>query len=109
MVKIDEKLLSIDRNNLEEECSILPQTMFIWGQKLAAAQREVQASKTLLKLCYAKLNGMVRTNPTESGVMKPTESAIESAILVDRGYQEKQQLLEQAEYNERILFSTVMS
>jgi hypothetical protein len=103
MTDLDENLLTIDLNNLEEDCAEQPKLMAQWSKCLADARKEVKDAKNALKLAAAELSLKIRRSPEDFGIDKATEAAVEAVILTNRDYQIHQENLVGAEYNEDVL------
>ena len=96
-------LLEVRLEHLEEDCAGQSQLMREWGFHKAKAIRAVKDLKKELKLKAAHVGRDVRTNPAEFGLEKATEKAVEEVCLLDADYQDLQDQLIQAEYEEDLL------
>ena len=107
--RLTEDLLVVSLDHLEENCAGQSQLMRQWGFEKAKAIRKVKDLKRLLKLRNAEIGREVRNNPGEFGLDRGTDKAIEEISLLDADYQNLQDQVIQAEYEEDLLSAFVES
>lgn len=103
MNKPDPDLLTIRRNNLDRDCQGHPKLAFEWGENLAGAIKRVKELKNQLKVIAAEIERRVRLQPNKFLLDRVTEKALETITFLDKDYQEVQERLVEAEYEENIL------
>lgn len=84
------KDIAIDKDRLDDEWQDQPLKVELWGGRLVDAQEARDIAKDKLELTYAKIGGMIRSNPADYGLKdKPTESAIQGKIIGSKEYKER--------------------
>lgn len=99
----DKSLLKIDPSNLDKECESLPQTAFVWGEKVAEARKRVKELTQEVKVKAADLDADIRANPESHGLLKVTDDGVKSAIVRAGSYQVIVTKLHEAEYHLEVL------
>lgn len=88
----------IDKNRLDDEWQEQPLKVELWGGRLVDAQEARDIAKDKLELTYAKIGGMIRSDPTKYGLNdKPTEGAIQGMIIRNKEYKEQRKEVRLAE------------
>jgi len=80
-----QRLLVIDRNNLDVECSQYSEILFKIGTACAVAISERDESKLALEQTYASSAQQIRTN-AERNSTKLTEAKVEELVKMDEDY-----------------------
>jgi hypothetical protein len=80
------KDLTIDKFSLDQEWINQPLLFCEWAEKAVEASFERDKAKEQLDLIRAELDGKIRTNPSDYGLEKVTESAIANAIIQTSEY-----------------------
>ena len=83
-----EKDISIDETALDVEWLDQPRLMLKYAQHAARCKAELDRAKEALEVVKAELDRAIRQDPAKYEVKKVTESAIQSAILVQPQYQQ---------------------
>lgn len=81
----------IDQNALDQEWLRQPNLMYDFAMSVADAKRDVDAFKNELEVIKAEISNSVRSAPEQYGLAKVTESAIASAVLQTKEYQDAMQ------------------
>lgn len=84
-----EKDVSIDENALDVELLQQAQLTFTYGSFSSRLNYELSKKKEELDLIKAELDKNIRNNHEEYGIAKITEAAINSAIITNKEYLEK--------------------
>ena len=98
MASIYTEILTIDENQLDKEWINQPNLVFKFSKKQASARKEMDAIKNEIEVVKADLDKQLRLAPEAFGILKVTESAISSAIVLQPQYQEVQNKLNNARY-----------
>lgn len=72
--------LSIDPDNLEQECVQQPLLFFEIGELAAEARSDAKKAKEHVEFIKARLKGNIRSNPQTYGLDKVTDKAVEAAV-----------------------------
>jgi hypothetical protein len=80
--------LPINQFQLELECTNQPSLLAEVGEIASAARAEAKRSKEHLEYVRADLSTKIRKNPETYGLSKATEGAIDSAVTLQKEYQE---------------------
>ena len=80
--------LSIDPDNLEQECVQQPLLFFEIGEVAAEARSDAKKSKEHVEYVKARLKGEMRANPQTYGLDKVTDKSIEAAVQAHDDTQE---------------------
>jgi len=80
--------LSIDPDNLEQECVMQPLLFCQIGELAAEARADAKKAKEHVEYVKARLKGEMRTNPKTYGLDKVTDKAIEAAVQAHPDTQE---------------------
>lgn len=80
--------LTIDPYNLEEECVGQPSLYAEVGELATEARSAAKKAKDALDFTRADLSFKIRKEPGKYGVEKVTEASIESAIIIQKEYQQ---------------------
>jgi hypothetical protein len=102
-------LLTIHADRLDEDCDSNPKLAFEWGEALAEARKNTSLAKNNLKLIAAELDNDIRSNPAKFDLEKATDKAVEACVLTQICYQNAQQELIDAEYEEAVLQAFVFA
>jgi len=79
--------LPIDQFGLEVECRNQPSLLEEMGEIVAEVKRTAKVAKEHLEYVRAGLSDKIRKNPEICGLVKATETAISSAIVLQSEYQ----------------------
>ena len=90
-IRIDEEMLDVEW--------IEQPTLFLkYASHLANTQRDLDDVKQKLDIMKAELDIEIRKNPSQFGIEKITEGAIQSAVLTNTGYQAMYEALLDTKY-----------
>jgi len=93
-----ERITEIDKDNLDVECVALPSAYRRYAFMAAEAKRDVQEAKAELDVVQAGLSQKARATPSVFGIEKVTETAITSAVMCHKAYQDAQKVLFKAQH-----------
>jgi len=79
---------SIDPSRLDLECVTQTDKFFYWAQLAMIANAAVDKAKLHLEVVKAHLDVECRRDPTEFGIAKPTEAAVDAAVRCHSKYQQ---------------------
>jgi len=102
-----EKILHIDKHNLDEEWLAQPEMFFWYAEKLADARADVERAKANLQVTAADLDSQIRERPEDFGIVKTTEAALKAAVLCQDDYREAQRVLIEAEHTSDLFDAAV--
>lgn len=80
--------LSVDKYHLDTEWENYPDIYDKWGRRLADAIFDRDSAKDNLDLIRAELDADIRQSPSEFGIERLTESAIQAAITLELKYKQ---------------------
>lgn len=83
-----EQDMQIDPSALDIEWLGQPSLTMKYAQNAAQTKREEACAKERLDIVRAQLDNEIRSNPESFGLAKATEASIQSAILLQKEYQE---------------------
>lgn len=72
--------LDIDKDNLHFESIDQPKRFFKWARKMAEASKETKRAKRAIAVIRAEVSSLIRTNPSNYGLEKITDAAVQSAV-----------------------------
>lgn len=104
-----EKDVTINEDALDVDWLEQPRLMIRYSRYAAECRYEYEQAKTNVDVVKAELDKQVRNNPSEFGIEKPTEGAINSAIQASEKFQEAQKALHQAQYDLNVAQAAVKS
>lgn len=104
-----EKDLYIDESALDVEWLGQAPLMMRYCRELAKAEKEMVRLKEKMKVEWAILDKDIRTNPADFQIIKITEAAVQSAIIMDKDYQGLSQELIEAQFEFNMLKGAVDS
>ena len=99
-VKIDPDALDVEWLN---QCSLMKK----YGEHQADTRKEMDDTKEMLDVVKAKLDMRIRLEPEKYGVLKVTESAIQSTILLQEEYREANEEFSNAKYENDVALAVV--
>jgi len=102
-----ERDISIDETALDVEWLDQPRLMLKYAQYAAKCKTELDRAKEALDVVKAELDREIRQNPGDYGVNKITESAVQSAILVQPQYQQASKDYTDSKYEYEIAVAAV--
>jgi hypothetical protein len=79
--------ISIDESALDIEWLRQPELMLKYGLEAAKKRKKMDLAKEKLDLVRSQLDKEIRENPEARGLVKTTEAAVQSAILLQPEYQ----------------------
>lgn len=91
--------LTVNVNTLKTSWESLPEDIKVWSLSLADAMKEQHDADNALKLIAAKLEIAIRTNPTDYGGLKQTESVVAAQVLIQPQYTAAVEALAQAKHS----------
>ncbi len=100
---INEIELDINENELDKEWIDQPKKVYRWSEKVAVVRRELEELKSEQDVIRAELDKDIRESPEAYGIVKITETAISSAILLQRKYREGLQAISSKKYELDVL------
>jgi len=86
-------VVSIDELNLDKECISLPSDYLKYAHRAADTKRDVDSKKAALEALQAKISNTIRKNPEKYGLDKVTEASLSAAVILQGGYQVRQEEL----------------
>lgn len=86
-------ILTIDLNELDTEWVNQPGLYYKAARDFADTKADLEEEKNNLNLIHAEIGNDVREDPTAYAIVKPTEKAIEAAILTSDSYQKALKIL----------------
>lgn len=95
-----ERDMAIDESGLDVEWLAQPRLMMKYAQIASETKRKADLKKEELEIVKAQLDSAVRANPEQYGIVKVTESAIQSAIILQEQYQTISKELIDARYEQ---------
>ena len=98
---------NIDPGRLDIECIRQPDRFFFWAQAAVVASTELDRAKLHLDLLKVQLELECRQNPTDFGVVKPTEAAIDAAVKCHPKYQAANEAYNKAKSDSKLLDAAV--
>lgn len=104
-----ENEITIDKYSLDLEFERQPMLYHKYALLLTEAETKRDMLKNKIDVVHAQLNGMIRSDPKGYGIEKPTETAIESAIIQTQDYKNAIEEHSQAVYEAKILKTAVES
>jgi len=99
--------VKIDPDALDVEWLRQSELMGIYGKHQAQTRNEMDNAKELIDVTKAKLDFAIRNDPEKYGLAKVTESAIQSAILLQEEYRENNEAYANARYENDVALSVV--
>lgn len=102
-----EEDLFIDPDKLDEEWLRQPVLYLYYGERLADAQRDVDAVKEELDVLKASVDREARVHPAKYGIDKVTESAVSAAVTRNEGIIAKSKELVDARHTVGVLKAAV--
>jgi hypothetical protein len=97
------KDLQIDKYQLDNAWISQPLLFCEWAEKAVEASFERDKAKEQLELTRAELDGKIRSNPSDYGLEKVTESAVSNAIIQDPIYKKANSYFLESVKNAKIL------
>jgi hypothetical protein len=104
---IDASFLEIDQHALDEEWVNQPELFYRYAAEKAQADREVDEAKAELDITRAELDEKIREDPSEYGINKLSNPAVERALSRCKSYQQAVEALADAKYKAAILDAAV--
>jgi len=99
-----EKVMDIDRNNLDLECVKLPKVYLVFGEAYAESLLHSDEADRDLKIIKAELDFKVRSKPKKYKLKaRVTEKAIENAILTSKEYRKAEKVCIERRYTTSLL------
>lgn len=92
------KDVKIDPNALDIEWIEQPELMRRYAKHAADMKKEMDEAKERLEIGQARIGMDIRANPEDYGLSKATEASIQSAILLQKEYQELSKEFQEARY-----------
>lgn len=102
-----EQDISIDEQALDVEWLRQAAIMFRYAKHAADTKKEVDEAKERLDVGKAQLEMSIRSEPEKYGISKVTESAIQSALLLQAEYQRLTQNYIDAKYENDVAAAVV--
>ena len=99
--------ISIDEQALDVEWLDHPRRMMKYCEMAATTRRQMDLAKEELDAISARVGRSIRSDPEKYDLPKVTESALQSAILLDEEYQEASRAYIDAKYENDVAFSAV--
>jgi hypothetical protein len=97
----------IDPTQLDMECVKQPERFFHYAQESVKANHELDKAKLHLDVVKAKLDLQCRQSPEDFGLVKPTESAVNAAVLCHALTLKAHEALLEARMNAKLLEAAV--
>ena len=107
MNKDTELVVEIDENNLDKECIRLPVDYHRFAYIAAEAKRDVQEAKAALDVVQAEVSKDIRNDPESYGLEKVTETALQSAVILQAEYQRAQKRLFKCQHKSELCNAAV--
>jgi hypothetical protein len=86
--------INIDKYKLHEEVSLNGERVVFWGDRFVEAEKQKKKVAKLVGEIRAELELKIRKNPEEFDIPgKPTESAVNSAVILQEEFQKAQEHL----------------
>jgi len=95
--------VEVQEHLLDQEWKRQPELVFKYGMMLADARRELQRAERMLVDRKNELSRDIRENPEAYGLAKVTESAIQTAIELDKRYLDWRDEIDQLRYEVGVL------
>lgn len=102
-----EQDVAIDSDALDLEWLQQPELMRKYAKHMAETKKELDDAKERLDVGKAKIETNIRANPDSFNLAKPTESAIQSALLLQPEYQKLAREYSEAKYEYEIAGAVV--
>lgn len=103
----DFSFFDLNQNKLDEEWVRQPQLYYKYAALLADARAEQERAKNARDLCYADLDGDIRSHPDKYELQKVTDTSVENAIIRCEDYQEAVRRLIKAKHRADQLYAVV--
>jgi hypothetical protein len=100
-----ENVIDIDQTQLDVEWIRQPKMMRRAGKKLAKARLAYNESKADVDLVEADMTLKIKQSPEDYGLEKPTEKAVDAAVITSKQYQRAVRLMNKKKYEVDVLES----
>lgn len=104
-----ENEINIDESALDLECLEQPRLMLKYGSLYAKMNKLLELAKDHKETVRARLSRDIRANPTNFGLEKITDAAVEATIQSHRDYQQASEEYIEARYNAQLINAVVES
>ena len=91
-------ITTVNKNDLDTEWMYLGKTIYEYSLYLVYANEDVNQIKDDMELLKGDIAGPVRSDPSDFGLSKVTEGAVNEIVFADEGYQKLHEKLKKAEH-----------
>lgn len=99
--------ITIDETALDVEWLEQPRLMLKYARYAAECKKAVDQAKEKLELVCSQIDKNIRANPSDYGLVKPTDTAVKATIPLDEEYQEANKELIEAKFEADLAMNAV--